>query len=144
MVPTHCPDCRKTLELKRVQDWALANPEKVSAAKRRYKASNPRVWNADARRVAWIGNLRRRYNMTLDDYEQMLIAQNGVCAICEGPPRGRGADEDRFHVDHCHETGRVRGLLCSPCNTAVGLLDEDAKRALRLAQYIEDANEAPH
>ena len=56
---------------------------------------------------------RSRLGLTLDDYERMLAAQGGVCAICGKPPKQGGR---RFHVDHEHKSGRVRGLLCFTCN----------------------------
>lgn len=64
---------------------------------------------------------RLRYGITLEDYERILESQNGGCAICETTtPGGRG---NRFHVDHNHETGVVRGLLCWTCNRRLGVLE---------------------
>lgn len=61
----------------------------------------------------------------------MLAKQNGVCAVCrEVPPT---------NVDHDHKTGRKRGLLCWPCNVAVGQLKDDPDRAIRLAQYLRQS-----
>jgi hypothetical protein len=66
--------------------------------------------------------LRRKYGITYQDFERMLEEQANCCAICgSNKPRGnRGV----FAVDHCHTTGKVRGLLCSFCNAALGLLQE--------------------
>lgn len=63
-------------------------------------------------------NLKKRFGLTLEDYAKMLEAQNGVCAICKTPP----ASNRRLAVDHCHTTRRIRQLLCTKCNTALGLL----------------------
>jgi ribosomal protein L24E len=58
-------------------------------------------------------SLRRRYGLTIEQFDEMLAEQGGVCAICgTDTPLGRGT----FHVDHDHQTGQVRGLLCHPCN----------------------------
>lgn len=65
-------------------------------------------------------NLRRMYNMTLHEYDQMFIRQNGLCAICEKPEINR-----RLSVDHNHETGEVRGLLCVRCNNALSVIEND-------------------
>lgn len=69
----------------------------------------------------------RTYGITPKQYDQMLADQGGVCARCKQPPKTM-----RLAVDHCHSTGRVRGLLCGPCNTYIGrleanmnMLDED-------------------
>jgi hypothetical protein len=80
-----------------------------------------------------------KYGISVADYDEMLAAQGGCCAICYGPPtRGR----ERFDIDHDHSTGVVRGLLCSNCNRAVGLLNDNALSAVRLARYIAGDNAA--
>lgn len=62
----------------------------------------------------------RKFNLTVEAYNKMVSAQNGVCAICRsGTPNGQ-----RLSVDHCHQTGIVRGLLCQPCNLALGRLEK--------------------
>ena len=74
----------------------------------------------------------KKYGLTLEQYERMLASQGGGCAVCGGPPNGRGA----FHVDHDHESGTVRGLLCHKCNTALGLVDESLERLEKLSTYL--------
>ena len=76
------------------------------------------------------------YGIGLDDYNQMLEAQGGQCA-CKAT-QGR-SNKEALHVDHDHNTGLIRGLLCHRCNRAIGLVDDPA--SLRaLADYIESAN----
>jgi hypothetical protein len=78
---------------------------------------------------------RWKYGIELEEYDRRLAAQGGVCAICQSPPRfGR----KHLDVDHDHSTGDIRGLLCSPCNTALGLLGEDPSRVIRLASYLRE------
>lgn len=86
-----------------------------------------------------------RYGLTEEEYNDLLEAQNGGCAVCGSKvPGGPG----RFHVDHDHmccpsgkSCGRcVRGLLCIQCNTAAGLLQDDPVRILALLEYIEKRN----
>lgn len=76
---------------------------------------------------------RRDYGITPLQYEEMVAEQSGLCLICGGPPNGRGK---RLHVDHCHDTGAVRGLLCGNCNTALGLFGDDPDRLLAAAAYL--------
>src|SRR5271166_977332 len=78
--------------------------------------------------------LKWRYNLSIADYNSMLVAQGGVCAICKRHP-GK-ADHGSLHVDHCHNTGTIRGLLCMRCNTAIGKLDGYFQAALN---YLEKA-----
>jgi Autographiviridae endonuclease VII len=111
----------------RVKRWQQQNPEKYRAKQRRYVESGKKAfWN---RRY----HLKRTYGMTLDDYDAMLLSQNGVCAIC-GKPR----PEDRtLHVDHDHETGEIRGLLCFRCNNALGDFEEQYALFQRAADYLD-------
>lgn len=74
-------------------------------------------------------NYRRLYSLTVEEYEQMLRNQNGVCAICGTAPKKK-----RLHVDHNHYTGKVRALLCAGCNLIAGFL-EHQKRAM-VEEYL--------
>jgi Recombination endonuclease VII len=68
-----------------------------------------------------------RYKLTLCDYAHLLAQQGGVCAICGLPEtRTRNGTVDQLSVDHDHQTGHVRGLLCNRCNRVLGLLSDDA------------------
>lgn len=82
--------------------------------------------------------LRRQYGMTLEEYESMAQEQGGVCKICCGPPTSRG-----LVVDHCHKTGKVRGLLCSTCNTALGQFRDDLWTLYRAVSYLERSKVEP-
>lgn len=75
----------------------------------------------------------RRYGLTEADYEAMQIAQGFRCAICHStPPPG-----ERLAVDHCHDTGAVRGLLCRRCNTGIGLLRDDPQILSAAVAYLD-------
>lgn len=82
-------------------------------------------------------NLRKSYGITADDYEAMLSEQEGVCAICGSDDPGTRDHRKRLHVDHDHETGRVRGLLCSPCNRLLGQASDSPKILRSAADYLE-------
>lgn len=75
--------------------------------------------------------MKRRYGITVEDYDKMLAEQNGVCAICEKK------DKRRLAVDHCHKTGTVRGLLCSSCNISVGRFDDNPDTLKRAIEYLQ-------
>lgn len=86
-----------------------------------------------ARRAARDARYRRRYGITLADYERMARAQRWRCAICgQLPARG-----SRLVPDHDHDTGQVRGLLCSQCNSGIGLLGDSPARLRAAAEYLE-------
>jgi hypothetical protein len=73
----------------------------------------------------------RQYGIDVEDYERMLFEQDGVCYICKEPPSKRALD-----IDHDHKTGKVRGLLCSNHNRALGLLGDDIILLLRATEYL--------
>ncbi len=79
-------------------------------------------------------HLKKRFGMTIDEYEAMMEAQGGVCAVCEGPPSGR---YKRLHVDHDHLTDEIRALLCHHCNIALGLAEDDPRLLRAMADYLE-------
>lgn len=93
---TQCKACTYEYNLK----WNAENPERLTEARRRH-------------------HLRRKYGLSLETYEELLEAQMERCAIClrdfDGPP----------HVDHCHDSGVVRGLLCKNCNIGLGHFQDD-------------------
>jgi hypothetical protein len=80
-------------------------------------------------------NLKAKYGMSLADYENMLARQGHCCAICKSPTsRSR---IPRFHLDHDHATNKVRGLLCGPCNVALGMASDSPELLRKMATYLE-------
>ena len=82
------------------------------------------------------GNLRRAYGIGVDDYEAMFAAQEGRCAIC-GASESNTKMSEHLHVDHDHETGQVRALLCNPCNIGLGCFADSPERLRQALAYIE-------
>lgn len=112
-------------------------PEK-EAQRRLSNAQHGMAWhqrNRDSQidRMRW-GRLRKVYGLSRVDYESMLHSQGGVCAICGAGKPGRG---DRFFaVDHCHTTGKIRGLLCQRCNSGLGYFGEKEEVLERAIDYL--------
>ena len=79
--------------------------------------------------------LRRTYGLTLGGYEGLLCKQGGGCAICGS--KNHGGNGGRFHIDHDHNTGANRGLLCSSCNTGIGLFRDDPKILASAIRYLK-------
>ena len=77
---------------------------------------------------------RPRCGLTLEEYDQLLSSQGGVCAICKTPPKPGGR---RLNVDHDHKTGKVRGLLCHRCNRALPWMSDSSDRLRAAADYLE-------
>src|SRR5262249_5892336 len=113
--------------------YHAAHKAEINERKRRRWANDPEY---RARRSAALAGTRRasllkRYGMTPLEYELRLARQNGACAICKKTPKQRW-----LCIDHCHQTGKVRGLLCTPCNAALGTFGDDPQRMQAGADYL--------
>ncbi|WP_347239676.1 endonuclease VII domain-containing protein [Streptomyces sp. L2] len=89
-------------------------------------ASYCRECRAERNRVSYF---ERKYDLTPVELDALIAAQRGICCICLTAPA--------VHVDHCHKTGRVRGVLCFNCNSAIGKLRDDPDAVRRAAAYLE-------
>ena len=108
---------------KRVAEWQKKNPETFKATQRRF-AQKP-----ETKRYKKDWQLKKRYGISLEEYEVMLASQDSCCAIC-----GVCCP---LHVDHDHKTTLVRGLLCGKCNKGLGCFDHDTKFLASAVQYLE-------
>lgn len=106
-----CVTCKMAYSEKYVHE-----PQKARDNQKRFRERHPEKV-AHGLRMAQI----RRKGITIEQHAAMLSAQNGLCAICKGPPPAHRS----LDVDHCHATNKVRGLLCSSCNVALGHFRDD-------------------
>lgn len=74
----------------------------------------------------------KRYGLSVSEYEKILSDQNNVCAVCESTFK----NAKDTHIDHCHTTGAVRGILCHRCNTGIGMLGDTAEGVQRALAYL--------
>jgi len=79
-------------------------------------------------------HMKRNYGVDISGYNKMLENQNGVCAICKSSAPNH--HKKRLNIDHCHVTGRVRGLLCDACNRALGLFKDSPDLMLKAITYV--------
>jgi Recombination endonuclease VII len=87
-----------------------------------------------------VKNVKQNYGLSAEEYQMLVIAQNGACAACgqiETRLDSRTQLVKNLHVDHDHITGKVRALLCHGCNAALGLLGDDPERIRLLLKYAE-------
>ena len=110
----HCIECRREYENKSFH---------------KHKHKRPHVYEEDKDR-----KLKKAYGIGYAEYLNMLEAQNGCCAICGTNDTG---NRKAFHVDHCHDTGKIRGLLCGNCNSGIGNLRDDVGLLRRAIDYLE-------
>ena len=117
-----CKSCTKVYHQK-----YRSCPDVVKREKIRNKE---RVDNGEKRAY----HLKATYGITPEKYDEMLAAQGGVCAICKSEDTKHKSD--KFSIDHNHSTGEVRGLLCSPCNTGLGLFGDSVDTLMGAASYL--------
>jgi len=112
----------------RKDEYYQANKDVHGVQMAKYREENR---DAILRHQLW-----QEYELSLEDYRAMEVRQNGLCKICGGPPKGK---RQRLSVDHCHITGKIRGLLCNKCNTGIGMLGDDLRILKRAMTYLEEA-----
>ena len=130
------------MEHRRTQQksYRKANAERIAEKDRDYREinrdqiqKNGAAWRAANKELIRSYSLRRLYGIDLEDFNRMLEEQGHLCKVCSvSEPRGNGT----WHVDHCHETGVVRGLLCSACNTGIGKLKDSSSVVLSALRYL--------
>lgn len=111
----------------RTAQWRSDNPSARTLSDRRARAADPDKYRDQ--------ELRRKYGITLEQYNQMLDDQGGLCALCEKPPVV--GKHKVLCVDHCHDTNRVRKLLCSECNIGLGKFKDDPALLIAAAEYVQ-------
>ncbi len=111
----HCIECRRKYEVNSFH---------------KHKHKRPYDYLSDKDR-----KLQRSFGISYSEYLTMLEAQDGKCAICGTTDTGK---RKAFAVDHCHNTGKIRGLLCSNCNTGIGNLRDDIELLERAIEYLRN------
>jgi hypothetical protein len=81
--------------------------------------------------IAW------KYGISKPQHDAMIEACENRCEVCRKPPSAKKSNDKRLCIDHCHRTGRVRGLLCHTCNQMLGFLENHGDRMNALAAYLE-------
>jgi hypothetical protein len=116
--------------------WARANPERMAQIQAKRNERIKQNW-PEYQKHRRNSRLIRMYGLTQADYELMYADQEGKCAICT-----RTNGDKAFHVDHCHTTNKVRGLLCHQCNWYLGTLEGGDDVLPRLINYMK-AHKSP-
>lgn len=116
------------------------DPTSLAAkASRKRQAQNYKKNHPDRlKRIQHNANLQRKFGINADDWEWMNLAQRGLCAICQKPEKYKWKGiVPSLGVDHNHETGKIRELLCMDCNRGIGCFDEDILRLQAAIEYLK-------
>lgn len=127
----------------KTKKWQKNNPEKKKATMDSWRKNNPNYRKEYEEKYPEKFHSRRfkelmwriKVKMTYDDFKQMLKKQDNKCAIC-----GKEETKRRMSVDHCHKTGKVRGLLCQLCNTSLGGFKDDVAILKKAIKYLSINN----
>ncbi len=122
---TLCKVCKKA----QTYAWRAANTARYNKSQRDYQKTV-------CPQKRYGAEIKRRYGCTLEMYNEMLVRQEGACALCKtlhNPAEKKG----RLYVDHCHKTGKIRALLCGACNSMLGYAKDDTRILLEAVAYIK-------
>ena len=114
------------------------NLDKAYDARKERRKNQQKLYNKFNKKELKSKELLRKYGIDVDDYDRMVESQNNKCKICgTDEPRGVGG----WKVDHCHTTGKVRGLLCNNCNVGLGYFKDNIEYLEAAIQYLIDSSE---
>lgn len=120
-----CKDCKTATTM----EWRRNN--------RDFYNKGAREWRRNNRGRTRAYELRRKYGITLDQYREIFKAQEGKCKICGEEKHNK--KYTNLGVDHCHETGKVRGLLCDNCNRGIGNFQDSVELLKAAVSYLEQS-----
>lgn len=126
-----CRDCHNENQ----RNWRSANMTSERKERKRKSDLEDYYKHHEQRREQQIDSrLRNRYGISKDEYDAILLNQDGVCKICREFKPGPKS----MHVDHCHSSGKVRGILCSRCNLKVGLIENNRDWIIKADEYLRE------
>lgn len=124
-----CSRC-KACDKKTATEWWKNNPERKKISRKKWADKNPEKVRKSIRKIY----LRKKFGITTEQYEEMVVKQNFTCLICK---KHQSELEKSLSIDHCHKTGIIRGLLCNACNRGIGNLGDDLETLKNAVKYLE-------
>lgn len=137
----HCGETKLLRDFAKLASGAFGRQKRCRMCQRKMVRTTPSRKKTQSCRQY---HLRTTYGMTVEEYDAMFAAQGGVCAICKTYPKQSKSGRNRnLSVDHCHATGKIRGLLCYHCNHILGNALENIERLRAAISYLEKYSDAP-
>ncbi len=133
------------------REYYAKNRERILENHRKYFSVNREKWKTkyiyerdrEPLEIRRGRSLKKLYGITSEEYNSMVDKQNGLCAICGSPEKTFDSNTKQtkvLSVDHNHETGQIRGLLCNSCNRGIGLIGDSPEKLLSAIKYMLDSN----
>lgn len=119
-----CKECSK----KDTANWRIKNRSEYNNYAAAWRSKNPGRQHAT--------DIKRHYGLSIENYNKLLAQQNCQCKIC-GKQHDPSVNRGRLYVDHCHNSKKVRGLLCGKCNVALGNMDDDVSLLEKALAYLK-------
>lgn len=119
---------------KQAEQWAKDNPEKIKEHQKKWYDNNKDKKLAYSR----ASKLKRKYGLSIEEYKDKLVSQGHACKICGAKTAQESNPNREFAVDHCHITGKVRGLLCIKCNTGIGMFNDNTELLISAYNYLKE------
>lgn len=126
----YCSECSLARGNERAREWRERHVEKSRAATRKYQSRKRRE---EPEKIAW-AKAKSSYKISREDYENLLKRADGKCEICMKVMTRAGGHQPV--IDHSHATGKVRGVICAKCNSALGFVEDDVQRLQRMEKYL--------
>ena len=136
----HCPDCANAYALSITKRQRAEDPETYYARQKGYYTEYRKdpAFVAKRRNIGRWTHIKHKFGLGKEEWKALHAAQGGKCAICrQDIPDHPQRTKPGCHTDHDHETGRVRGLLCQPCNQGVGVIDTNDGWLAAALSYLE-------
>ena len=131
-------NCNKCNIIKELKNFYFTKNQ--STGTKYYHSRCVQCYNIYDYKIDKNSKLKKAYGISLQDYNELLTKQNGKCSICGVDNNGYYRKKLRaFAVDHCHTTSKIRGLLCSDCNTGIGLLKDNIDLLNNAIKYLNNS-----
>ena len=130
-----CKDCEKNMAKK----WYQKNPGYAKSKAKKWREEHPEkvaIYREGNRLKSYMGEVKRKYGLSENGFKEMLQSQNEKCLICESH-FAWNKRSNTPHVDHCHASGKVRGLLCRRCNSSLGYFNDNPALFESAANYLK-------
>jgi len=117
----HCLSCHR----EKARKWCRDNTERNTQRAKKWALEHPE----QRKQTHFKAHLRRKYHLSIENYNELLLKQDHKCAICQ--------EKVHLVVDHCHKTNQIRGLLCNKCNQALGFFKDNSYNCQKAFDYLE-------
>ena len=132
-----CTNCKEVKDLSHYKKWNNQCKKCLNYKNKQYRLKNKEKIKGSKR----ASDLKAKFGISVEEYSEILNNQEGVCAICKSDKPDVNGYRNNFPVDHCHKTGKIRGLLCDRCNRGLGFLRDDTEILKSAILYLEKSNE---